>query len=254
MKIRKKRKKDTNFKDYKNNIKKSIIIFVMLLCTIIAMITYWIYAYHHKYGTFYFNDIKLISYKISDYVETKGDIVYLKNIDDNINNCFVKEQQNIVENNSVVSIDTKKGLYGGILSIMIDYTLQNSTGNYEEIITLNIDLRNNKILNSDSLLEKINTSYKNIATNIFNEYIKLPTDNNKTVVDSILDKELTAEEFNKDSEKYIIRIREKLPEIIKLYIEDNKVYYTVELSEIYEVCYYTNNQKLVNIKKEIGKI
>ena len=254
MKVRKKRKKDTNSKDYKNNLKKSILIFIMLLCIIVAMITYWIYAYHHKHGSFYFDDIRLISYKISDYVEMKGDLVYLKNIDDNINNYFVKEQQNIIENNNVVSVDTKKGLYGGILSIMINYTLQNTSGNYEKIITLNIDLRNNNILNNESLLEKVNVSYKSIATNIFNEYIKLPTDSNKKVIDRISDEELTADEFNADSEKYIIRIREKLPEIIKLYIEDNKVYYVAELSEINEVCYYTNNVKLVNIKREIGKI
>ena len=41
---------------------------------------------------------------------------------------------------------------------------------------------------------------------------------------------------------------------MKLYIEDNTVYYTVDLSEIYKVCYYTNNKELVNIKREIGKI
>ena len=112
----------------------------------------------------------------------------------------------------------------------------------------------NNILNNESLLEKVNVSYKSIATNIFNEYIKLPTDRNKKVIDRISDEELTADEFNADSEKYIIRIREKLPEIIKLYIEDNKVYYVAELSEINEVCYYTNNVKLVNIKREIAKI
>ena len=254
MKVRKKRKKDTNSKKYKNNLKKSILIFVMLLCTIVAMITYWIYAYHHKYGTYYFDDIKLLSYKVSDYVEIKGDIVYLKNTDENITNYFVKEQQNIIENNNVISVNTKKGLYDGILSIMIDYTIKNNTGNYNEIITLNIDLRQDIIINNEILLEKVSASYKNIATNIFNEYVKLATDSNKKVIDRISDKELTSKEFNNDSEKYIIRIREKLPEIMKLDIEDNKVYYTVDLSEIYKVCYYTNNQELVNIKREIGKI
>ena len=51
------------------------------------------------------------------------------------------------------------------------------------------------------------------------------------------DKKLTAKEFNENSEKYIIRIREKLPEVINLYIEDNKLKYNVDLEEIYKVCY-----------------
>lgn len=250
MKTKKKRKEDTNYQD---NMKKSILIFVMLFCIIIAMITYWIYAYHHKYGTFYFDNIKLVSYKINDYLETKGDVVYLKNIDENIINDFLVSQKNIIENNNVVSVDITKGLYKGILSIIINYTLY-SIDNNEEVLTLNVDLKSDKVLSNDEILNMINVSYKSIATNIFNEYIKLPNDSNKIIKDRVTDKELTVEEFNSDSEKYIIRIREKLPEIIKLYIEDNSVYSIVELSEINKVCYYTNDEKLVNIKREIGKI
>ena len=127
--------------------------------------------------------------------------------------------------------------------------------NYEEVLTLNIDLKKDKLLDNEDLLDRAGTSYKNIATDIFNENIKLPSDSNKIVIDSITEKELTVKEFNDNSEKYIIRIREKLPDIIKLYIEDNKVYYKVRLSEIDKVCYYTNkDNRLVNIKKEIGKI
>ena len=103
------------------------------------------------------------------------------------------------------------------------------------------------------MLEKANTSYKNIATNIFDEFIKLPDDSNKTVTDTITEEKLKSSEFNKNSEKYIIRIREKLPEIMGIYIKDEKLHYSVELSEINKLCYYTNN-KLVNIKREIGKI
>ena len=66
MKTIRKKKKDVK---NKNNIKKSMIILIMLICTIVAMITYWIYAYHHKYGKFYFDEIKLVSYKIDDYLD-----------------------------------------------------------------------------------------------------------------------------------------------------------------------------------------
>lgn len=250
MKIRKKRKKDI---DNKKNLKKSMLILTMLICVIIAMISYWIYAYHHKYGKFYFEEIKLISYKLDDYVETKGDIVYLKNIDESIVNDFTNKQQNIINRNNIINVDITKELYKNILSIMINYRVEESNSNHEEVLTLNIDLKKEKILSNDEMLEKSNTNYKNIATNIFNEFIKLPDDSNKTVTDTITEEKLKASEFNKNSEKYIIRIREKLPEIINIYIKDEKVYYSVELSEINKLCYYTNN-KLVNIKREIGKI
>ena len=252
MKLRKKRKKDTN---YKLDLKKALLILTMLICTIIAMITYWIYAYHHKYGSFYFDDIKLVSYKISDYLDTKGDVVYLKNMNQDIIDDFTNSQQNIINNNNVISVDITKGLYNSIFSLMISYTINYSTNNYEEVLTLNVDLKNDKVLSNDELLEKVGTNYKSIATVIFNENIKLPSDSSQTVTDAITEEVLTASEFNANSEKYIIRIREKLPDIIKLYIEDNKVYSVVKLTEIDKVCYYTNiSNRLVNIKREIGKI
>ena len=86
MKIKKKRKKDNLL--YKKNIKKSILILVMLMCIIFAMITYYLYAYNHKYRNYYSDDNRLVSYKVSDYVDVKGNMVYLKNIDNNIINYF----------------------------------------------------------------------------------------------------------------------------------------------------------------------
>lgn len=252
MKIRKKRKKDMV---NKYNLKKSMLILIMLICIIIAMITYWIYAYHSKYGRFYFDDIKLVNYKITDYVDVKGDMVHLKNINEDIINDFISSQENITNSNNIISVDITKGLYNGMLSVMISYTLSDDSNTYEEVLTLNIDLKNDKVLSNEELLDIVNTGYKNIATDIFNENIKLANDSNKIVIDAVSDEEMTVGDFNKKSEKYIIRIREKLPEIIKLYIEDNKVYYIIKLSEIDKVCYYTNkDNRLVNIKKEIGKI
>ena len=136
---------------------------------------------------------------------------------------------------------------------MINYTTTNNKENHEKVLTLNIDLKNNKLLTNDDILNLINKSYKSIATDIFNEYIKLSDDRKDNVIDSISDKELTVKEFNTNREKYIIRIREKLPDIINLFIEDDKVYYILDINKIYEVCYYTDKDKL-NIKKELGKI
>jgi len=247
MKLRKKRKKDLNSK---YNMQKSILILTMLICIIIAMITYWIFAYHTKYGDLD-NNINLLSYKISDYLEIKGNIVYLKNIDESIINDFTELQQNTLFDNEVLNTDIKKELHKEMLSVMINYTLSN---NEEKVLTINIDLRNDELFSNDELLDIIGVNYKKIAKDIFDEYIKLPSDYSGVVRDAITDTELTAKQFNENNEKYIIRIREKLPEIINLYIEDNKLNYNVDLVEIYEVCYYTNTNKLVNIDKELGQI
>lgn len=252
MKIRKKRKKDML---YKYNLRKSILILIMLMCIIVGMISYWIYAYYDKYEKFYWDDMNLVSYNISDYVDIKGDKIHLKNVNENIITNFIKNQDKIINDNNVISVDITKGIYNDILSIMISYMINDKTNSYEEVLTLNVDLKNDKVLDNDELLNVASTNYKSVATDIFNEYIKLANDYNYNVVDAINDKEMTVSEFNDDSEKYIIRIREKLPDIIKLYIDDNKIYYIVKLSEINKVCYYTNkDNRLVNIKREIGKI
>lgn len=246
MKKKKKKKKEIY------NIKKSLLILVMLICTIIAMITYWIYAYHHKYGEFYLGEIKLISHKIDDYIEIKGDIAYLKKIDTSITEDFTKKQTAMINNNNIVKVEISKEIYDDILSVMINYIIEKNSATYEEVLSLNIDLKKGRVITNEELLNLVGTSYKNIATNIFNEFIKLPDDSKKTVTDTITEEKMTPKEFNQKNEKYIIRIREKLPEIIKIYIKDEKLHYSVELSEINKLCYYTNN-KLVNIKREIGK-
>lgn len=241
--------KKKNKKDYSN--KRFILVFIMMLCLIISMSTYWVYAYHHKYGKNYYED-KFISYKVSDYVTIEGNYVYLKNISDDISNNFIRSQKEIIKNN-IIDMTVTKGIYKEILSIKISYILNADLSNYEEVLTLNIDLRNKKVLNNDDILNKINVNYKEIATDIFNEYIKVS--NNQKVIDIITDEEMTGNEFNNNSEKYIIRIREKLPEVMKVYIDKEHVYYLVRKNEITKVCYYTNTDINIGyINKEIGKI
>ena len=141
-----------------------------------------------------------------------------------------------------------KGIYKEILSLKINYILQN---NIEEVLTINIDLRNKKEISNEDILNKIEKNYKELAEDIYNNYIKV--EDSKKIIDIITDKELTGKELNENKEKYIIRIREKLPEVIKLYIKDNKVYYMVNIDEISKICYYTD-KNIGYINKEIGKI
>ena len=128
----KKKKKGNN---YQTDIKKLVLIFTMVMCIIAALITYWIYAYNHKYGKSYYGDDRVISNKVSDYTYMKGNILYLKNIDDDIGTSFVQKQTDFMKSNSVLNIDINKEINSDILSIKLKYTLPN----YEEVITLNVE-------------------------------------------------------------------------------------------------------------------
>lgn len=236
---------------YKNDNKRFILVFTMIFCIVISMITYWIYAYDHKHG-YLDSKEKIISYKVSDYVSIEGNVVKLKNVTEKINADFLAKQKKMLENN-IINTEISKGLYHNILSIKISYTIYGELANYEEVITLNIDLKENKVLNSSELLKIVNKDYKDVANDIFENYIRLTTD--RVVKDAITEEEMSSLEFNNNSEKYIIRIREKLPNILGTYIDDNKIYYTVRLFEINKVCYYTNTDAaMVNINREIGRL
>lgn len=237
-------KKKNKKKDY--SIKRFILVFIMMLCILISSCTYWMYAYHHKYGKNYYED-KIISSKIDDYIKVEGNLVYINNINEELKNGFIKKQIDIQKNN-IIDMTITKGIYKEILSLKINYILQN---NIEEVLTINIDLRNKKEISNEDILNKIEKNYKELAEDIYNNYIKV--EDSKKIIDIITDKELTGKELNEDKEKYIIRIREKLPEVIKLYIKDNKVYYMVNIDEISRICYYTD-KSIGYINKEIGKI
>ena len=245
------KKKNKKKNTYKYDNKRFILVFTMMFCLVISMSTYWMYAYTHKYGKNYF-DNKNISYKVSHYVDTDGNYVYLKNIDKEIINTFINEQKEVLKNN-VIDMSVTKGIYKDILSIKISYVLYGELSNYEDVITINIDLKNNKVLSNDDMIDMVKGSYKDIATDIFNEYIKI--NNNREVVDAITEEKLSSSEFNNNSEKYIIRIREKLPDVMNIYIENNEVYYLVRKYEINKVCYYTNTDiNMGYINKKIGEL
>lgn len=228
--MKKKKKIQTSY-DYT----RTFLIFAIVFSIIIAISTYWIYAYNHKHS--YLNN-DFVSYKIDDYAYIKGNMVYLKNIDNKVINDFINSQNKININN-VIDTDINKTIYKNILSIKIKYVLYGELSNYEEILTLNYNLKENKLVDNDSLLNMTKVTYKDIADSLFNEYIKLD-DTSVKVVDAITNEEVTGTEFNDNSYKYIIRIRENLPDIMNLYIKDGKLYYVVKLKDINKLCYQTN--------------
>lgn len=244
--------KQKNKKKNMQSTQRLVIVSTMMIAVIIAMIIYWIFAYEHKQKA----DAPFISYRVSDYSTINGNTITLKNLPEEIITKFNNSQNNIISSQSVISTDIKRNITKNILSIKISYILYADLANYEEIITLNYDLKKQEEVSSEKLLEMTGTTYKEIAAGLFDEYIKVPhTSTRKTVVDAITEEEMTVREFNQNSEKYIIRIREKLPEVLNIYIDNNKIYGIIRQSEIEKVCYYTNRDvSMAYIEKELGKI
>ena len=231
--------------------RRLFLVFTIMISIIIAISTYWIYAYKHKHP--YLEDT-YINYKIDDYFKIKGNVVHLEKIDNKISKDFLDRQNTIINNNKVIDTDITKTIYKDVLSIKISYILNGELSNYEEIIILNYDLKENKIIDNDDLLNRSTTTYKEIAESIFNKYIKLENINIK-VIDAITNEEMTGNEFNNNSYKYITRIRENLPDMMNLYIENGKLYYTVNLKDINKLCYLTNiDNSNKYITEEIDKL
>lgn len=244
-----KKKKGKN-SDYK----RVILVSTMFICIIISMCTYWVFAYKNKYGYLHINK-KIVSYKLSDYTYTSGDILYLKGIDSEINDDFLKRQRDITSNNRVIDTRIMSGIYSNILSIKISYVLYGDLANYEEVITVNIDLVNDTVISNDDLIDRVGSSYSDIANDIFDSYIILSDDYDKMVVDAIDNSEISASEFNRNKYKYVVRIREMLPSNISLYIDDGRLYYMVRMNDVNKLCYYTNmDSNMSYINKEIGKL
>lgn len=226
-------------RDNKINYVKYSMIFMVMFCIIIAMTTYWIYAYNHKYGEYKDTFIK---YKIDNYTYVDGDIIYLKNISKEINNEFVDKQKEVLKGNNVyTTID--KNIEKDILSIKISYVYSN----IRKAITFNYDLKEKKVLDNEMLLKYYNVTYSDIASDIFDNYIKLSGNGN--VTDAISDKEISYSDFNANRDKYIVRIREVIYDKVNLYI-NNGLYYNINLDDIFKVCYYTD-KKSGNIDKLI---
>lgn len=243
------KKKKVVKKEY--DYRRTFLVFAVVFSIIMGISTYWIYAYKHKHP--YLED-NIINYKIDDYVKINGNIVSLENIDNKVVNDFISKQNKIISSNKIIDIDITKIIYKNILSIKIDYIMYGELSNYEEILTLNYDLKDNKLVDNDSLLNMTKVTYKDIADLLFNEYIKLD-DTSGMVVDAITNEKITGTEFNDNSYKYITRIRENLPDIMNLYIKDNKLYYTVKLKDINKLCYITNmDVSSKYIDEEIDKL
>ena len=90
---------------------------------------------------------------------------------------------------------------------------------YTYLNTVNIDLKNKKVLSNEEVLNLANTDFSNLATEFFNKEI---TDNKS---EYIFRKSASKKELTEQKDTYIKLIKDNLDSVIYSYIKDGKVHY-----------------------------
>ena len=235
------------------------IIISVLIIAILSLVGYFLYANYSKDDTVIENN--KITYKIEDYitiekenVEGKNDKfniekITFKNLDASLVNDFINKQNKLINDTlnlyshwdsfNFEGLTLKEGLIaytdiwyqlnGTILTIYYNMNFEDAIGPCNEIIVLNIDLENKKIVTNEDLLKLGNSSFEKIADEHYNKTLA----NAKKCSDTDLycgvqDKDyniIKASQFEKDKDIYLNMIINGLDEAINCYIEDGKIKY-----------------------------
>ncbi len=221
-----------------------------------------------------------VNYNVKDYIETTPVVfnnysdVYssinvsrlsFKNLDDNLIKSFINEENELIDyinkyyneikkeknytSDNTVTTLIKTQVNSIVLSVFyeIDFKLQNINRNY--VLTLNIDLRTNKILTTEDLLLKYNYTKEYISEKIFNDDVLIGND--EVVIDKNTNISLTKNDIEKRKNEYMQRITDDFNNIIKVYIENNSlvlVYNKKDLNDLFFEDAYNNELKIKYLK------
>lgn len=184
---------------------------------------------------YYVNDvtIKKVNFKnldtslIKDFTEKQD--TNIKAIEKLINNVLedpVSKEQfkdiDILEDNVWTQINDN------ILTVYQEYNV-NVEMSYTYLNTVNIDLKNKKVLSNEEVLNLANTDFSNLATEFFNkeiadnksEYIFRKSASKECNTNDVV----TKKELTEQKDTYIKLIKDNLDSVIYSYIKDGKVHY-----------------------------
>ncbi len=252
---------------------KALVIFSAFFLILLGIGLYKLFEYqgYHKKET-----NKFINYNVKDYIETTPVIfkdysdvysninvskVTFKNLDDDLTKTFETEENELIDyinkyynelkkkkeytSDNDVNTLIKAQVNSTVLSVFyeINFKLQNIDRSY--IITLNIDLKTNKVLTIEDLLLKYNYNKEYISEKIFNDDVLIDTD--VIVIDKNTNISLTKSDIEKKKNEYVQRITNDFNNIIKVYIENNTlvlVYNKKDLNDLFFENDHSNNNEL----------
>ena len=256
---------------------KTLVIFSAFFLILLGLGLYKLFDYQ-GYGEKKIN--KFVTYNVKDYIETTpiifedySDIysninvskITFKNLDNDLTKSFEKEENELIDyinkyynelkkeedytSDNTVNTLIKTQVNSTVLSVFyeINFRLQNIDRSY--VITLNIDLKTNKVLTTEDLLSKYNYSKEYIAEKIFNDDVLIGI--NDAVIDKNTNISLTRSDIEKKKNEYVQRITDDFNNIIKVYIENNSlvlVYNKKDLNDLFFENAYSNELKIKYLK------
>lgn len=256
---------------------KILVIFSAFFLILLGLGLYKLFDYQ-GYGEKKIN--KFVTYNVKDYIETApivfnnySDVysninvskITFKNLDNDLTKTFENEENELIDyinkyynelkkeedytSDNAVNTLIKTQVNSTILSVFyeMDFKLQSTNRSY--VITLNIDLKTNKVLTTEDLLSKYNYSKEYIAEKIFNDDVLIGI--NDAVIDKNTNISLTRSDIEKNKNEYVQRITDDFNNIIKVYIENNSlvlVYNKKDLNDLFFENAYNNELKLKYLK------
>ena len=158
-----------------------------------------------------------------DYFENK-----FKNENHNISDYYGNGKEYLSETNIKYQINKS------ILTVHYKLANENEIGRDDSIIVTNIDLINKKILTNEEILKLGNLSFNDIAVREYERLLEScdeKTNLNYCYFDKN-DKETTKEELQQNKDIFIKNIESNLENIIKAYIQDEKIKYDYEAARL----------------------
>lgn len=244
---------------------KGLVIFSAFFLILLGISLYKLFDYQ-GYGDK--KESSYVNYNIKDYIDTVpvvlsdyNDVfssinvskVNLKNLDNSLINNFtageeelieyigkyydeIKKNGNYTDDNTVVTL-IKTGINSTVLSVyyQMNFNFENKIKSY--VVTVNIDLKTNKILSLEDLLLKYNYDKEYIAEKIFNDDILIG--NNEIVIDKNTNISLTKSDIERKKNEYISRIVDDFDNIIKVYIDNGSLVLTYNKKELNDLFFET---------------
>jgi len=250
---------------------KKIRIFVVLTALLFLIAGTTLFIVFQRQGLNKSKVNSYINYNVNDYVKISpvvfnnyGNVyssinvsrIRFSNIDESLTEEFILKQEefinyitgyynqiNVSNSNygpvSLVSSSIKTQINGAVLSVFyrLDFILDESvfSDNVKSyIVTVNIDLRTNKILTGNDLLLKYDYSKDYISDKLFNEDVLV--DKGQIVVDKATNMSLTRSDIERKKIDYVNKIISEFDNIINMYIDNSSlvlVYNVDDLKSIF---------------------
>ncbi len=219
------------------------------------------------------NYITVSSVSLDNYSDVFGrtnvDRVTFKNIDENLTKEFIKSEEELIgyikryyneilkvehSNLNAVNSKIKTIINGTILSVYYEIEFVFDESIYDDnirnyIITYNFDLKTNKVLSTDDMLNKYNYTKNYIGEKIFNDDILI--DENEVLIDKNTNISFTKKDIERKKDEYINRIVTDFDNIIKMYIDSGSlvlIYDTKDIKNIFFDGDFNNNIKIRYLK------